>query len=72
MYLIMLETGPQLTFDLGLPETRTTGININDNGHGVALISNQHLIKVDYNGVETPFGKAGLTRSWGGVSYPLT
>lgn len=63
---------PQLTFDVGLPGARSTGVSINDNGHRAALISDQHLIKADHNGVETPFWKADLTRGGGLASYPVT
>lgn len=49
----VLETGPQLTFGLGLPGARSTGVSINGSGHGVALISDQHLIKVNHDRIES-------------------
>lgn len=61
LYLV-LETGPQLTFALGLPGARSTGVSISGCGHGLALVSKQHLIKADHDGLEAPSGKAALTR----------
>lgn len=47
-------------------------LRLNGNGHGIALISEQHLIKADHDGIEAPSGKAGLTRACDIVSYPVT